>query len=111
MTVVKIKPKSANMEPKIKEPKSPVTAASLRKEVYTFLHEEGYGLNDRQKGALSKILKGVLEHRVIESRKENDAPLRHEVVCPKCQGITLRSSASFKRYRKNIKRAGGAVTQ
>lgn len=83
------------------------TAASLRKEVYDFLHENGFEPTSIQKSALSKILKSVYEHRVIIA--DNPAPVEHIITCPKCQGISKKYGKAAKNYKKRIKLAGGQV--
>lgn len=85
------------------------SAAKLRAEVYEYLLWSGFQMTDAQKNGLSTILKSVYEHRVVESRKVDDAPMRHEIVCPKCQGVKVMVGKQFKNYKKRIKMAGGIV--
>lgn len=85
------------------------SAAQLRADVYAFFLAADVSLTSDQKNGLSSLLKSVYEHRVIESRKADDAPIRHEIICPKCQGITIKVGRQFKNYKKRIKIAGGTV--
>lgn len=77
--------------------------AALRKDVYDFLKQTGnFNLSKGQQSELSNILKSVYETRFVESRKENDAPLRHEIICPKCGDYKLKIGRQFKNYKKRL---------
>ena len=80
----------------------PVSAPAFRREVYEYLKINGITLTEDQRSGLSEILKSVLEHRVIESRKENDAPIKHEVLCPKCGDYKMKVGKQFKNWKKKL---------
>ena len=46
--------------------------------------------------------------RVLDSGSPT-LPIKHEIVCPKCQGIKIKNRGGFRNYRKEIKKAGGQI--
>lgn len=81
----------------------PKSQAALRKEVYDFIRNKlGLEMNLSQQSEISSILKSVYETRFVEARKENDAPLKHEIVCPKCGDYRLKIGRQFKNYKKRL---------
>lgn len=89
---------------------SPKGASLLRKNLYDFLKSEEIIITGKQQSVLSKLIQEIYDNRIIESHKNPDQPLMHEIVCPKCQGVKHKLGKHFKNYKKDIRQAGGDIT-
>ena len=52
--------------------------SQFRKQVYGFLDKEGFELTKARQITLSKLLKSIHEHRVVEL--PNQKPIEHKIV-------------------------------
>ncbi len=77
---------------------------SYRKEVYDYVEKLTGKLSPTQHEELKSILTSVYEHRVIDVNPAK--PVHHEILCPKCRGITKKVGPQFKQYKKSARRAG-----
>ena len=77
--------------------------ASMRKEIYDFLKEEGFDLTEGRQITLSKLIKSYHEKRVVDVAPQK--PIEHKITCPECLGVQLKRGKGGKWYIKIMKHA------
>jgi len=85
------------------------TTKQLRREVYEFFIKHGCKLELAQKKELSSILRSVYKYRYLTVLP--DKPFQHEIICPKCQGVRIKSSRQLKKYKYRLREAGGVLSE
>lgn len=76
--------------------------ARLRKDIYDYLDKEGFKITRERHIKIKRLLEKVYDKRVINVNSATTEPVKHEITCPKCLGITVKYGKAFKNYKKRI---------